>query len=189
MAVHDKPSQRKLPAWMTLNAEGENEQFTHDTNENPNLSFMGTVHYCRTEKECGRACESLMKQVETQEELVIGFDMEWPVHFKTGSGKTALIQICAEEQTCYLFHVSCMRSLPEAFVHLLKHPKFKLVGVNIKNDLWKLSRDFGITVKPLIESRVVDLGELANETLRSGQRWSLDRLVLHVIYGNGTREI
>ncbi|XP_023707541.1 Werner Syndrome-like exonuclease isoform X3 [Cryptotermes secundus] len=132
MAVHDKPSQRKLPAWMTLNAEGENEQFTHDTNENPNLSFMGTVHYCRTEKECGRACESLMKQVETQEELVIGFDMEWPVHFKTGSGKTALIQICAEEQTCYLFHVSCMRSLPEAFVHLLKHPKFKLVGVNIK---------------------------------------------------------
>lgn len=27
----------------------------------------------------------------------------------------------------------------------------------------------------------MDLGELANETLRSGQRWSLDRLVLHVL--------
>jgi hypothetical protein len=52
---------------------------------------------------------------------------------------------------------------------------------SVSSDLWKLSRDFGITVKPLIESRVVDLGELANETLRSGQRWSLDRLVLHVV--------
>jgi hypothetical protein len=51
----------------------------------------------------------------------------------------------------------------------------------VYSDVWKLSRDFGIIVKPLIESRVVDLGELANETLRSGQKWSLDRLVLHVV--------
>jgi hypothetical protein len=42
------------------NAERENEQFTHDTNEKPNLRFMGTIHYCKTEKECGTACEGLM---------------------------------------------------------------------------------------------------------------------------------
>jgi hypothetical protein len=46
------------------------------------------------------------KQAGTQEEMVLGFDMEWPIDFKAGSGKTALIQICAEEQTCFLFHVS-----------------------------------------------------------------------------------
>lgn len=33
----------------------------------------------------------------------------------------------------------------------------------------------------MIESRVVELGELANNTLRSGQMWSLDRLVLHLV--------
>jgi hypothetical protein len=52
---------------------------------------------------------------------------------------------------------------------------------SVFSDLWKLSRDFEMTVKPLIESRVVELGELANKTLQSGQRWSLDRLVLHVV--------
>lgn len=41
---------------------------------------------------------------------MIGFDMEWRVSFIKGGGsrKTALIQLCAPEDTCYLFHLSRM---------------------------------------------------------------------------------
>jgi len=38
-------------------------------------------------------------------EVVYGFDMEWPVSRIGKSGKTALIQICTDHSTCYLFHV------------------------------------------------------------------------------------
>lgn len=31
--------------------------------------------------------------------------MEWPVSYIGKSGKTALIQICTDHSTCYLFHV------------------------------------------------------------------------------------
>nr|CAD7426670.1 unnamed protein product [Timema monikensis] len=85
---------------------------------------------------------------DVQEELILGFDMEWPVNFKAGSGKTALIQVCPKEDVCHL-------------------------------DFWKLSRDFGILVKPLME-KVIDLGKFANEVLNSNQNWSLDGLVLHL---------
>lgn len=39
-------------------------------------------------------------------EVVFGFDMEWPVNNLRQSKKTALIQICTDHNTCYLFHVS-----------------------------------------------------------------------------------
>lgn len=39
-------------------------------------------------------------------EVVFGFDMEWPVNYLGQSKKTALIQICTDHYTCYLFHVS-----------------------------------------------------------------------------------
>lgn len=41
-------------------------------------------------------------------EVVYGFDMEWPVTFIGKSKKTALIQICTDHSTCYLFHVSVL---------------------------------------------------------------------------------
>lgn len=62
----------------------------------------------------------------------VGFDLEWPFSFQTGSGKTALAQICLNNSICYLIYVYSLKKLPASFVILLSHPKVKLVGVNIK---------------------------------------------------------
>lgn len=62
----------------------------------------------------------------------VGFDLEWPFSFQTGSGKTALIQICLNNNICHLLHVYSLQKLPAALVILLSHPKVKLVGVNVK---------------------------------------------------------
>jgi len=65
----------------------------------------------------------------------IGFDVEWPFSFQTGSGKTALVQICLENSVCYILYVYSLKKLPAAFVELLCHSKVKLVGVNIKKSV------------------------------------------------------
>lgn len=65
-------------------------------------------------------------------EIPIAFDMEWPFSFQTGSGKTAVIQLCADVEVCYVFHVFDLKRLPVALVSLLNHEKVILHGVNIK---------------------------------------------------------
>lgn len=62
----------------------------------------------------------------------IGFDLEWPFSFQTGTGKTALAQLSVSENTCHLFHIYNFNKLPLAFILLLSHSKVKLVGINIK---------------------------------------------------------
>lgn len=51
-------------------------------------------------------------------EVVYGFDMEWPVTYNRKSNKTALIQICTDHSTCYLFHV-CVLELSFFTFYLL----------------------------------------------------------------------
>lgn len=65
-------------------------------------------------------------------ELVIGFDMEWPFSFQTGPGKTALIQISPNLDIAYLLHVSGIKNLPANLCEFLAHPKVRLTGNNIK---------------------------------------------------------
>lgn len=79
---------------------------------------------------------SRQKVNSSEKEIVpIGFDLEWPFSFQTGSGKTALAQICLEDNVCYLLHIYSLQKLPAAFVELLSHPKVRLVGVAIKKSV------------------------------------------------------
>ena len=42
--------------------------------------------------------------------IVVGFDIEWKVTYKTGdSKKTAVLQLCPNERKCFIFHLSMMR--------------------------------------------------------------------------------
>lgn len=63
--------------------------------------------------------------------IVMGFDMEWPFSFQTGAGKTAVIQLSPDLNSCFILHVSEMETLPDNFKKLLIHPKVRLTGVNI----------------------------------------------------------
>ena len=42
--------------------------------------------------------------------IVVGFDIEWKVTYKTGDyKKTAVLQLCPNKQKCFIFHLSMMR--------------------------------------------------------------------------------
>ncbi|OAD55802.1 Werner Syndrome-like exonuclease [Eufriesea mexicana] len=129
-------------------------------------------------------CDNIIQEIEKYDcdVVPIGFDLEWPFNFQTGSGKTALAQICFNETNCYLFHIYSFKKLPAAFVILLSHSKVKLVGVNIKNDIWKLGRDFSeFPASEVVKNNCIDSGKFANEVLNRSCRWSLERLTAHLL--------
>nr|XP_033329810.1 Werner Syndrome-like exonuclease isoform X3 [Megalopta genalis] len=129
-------------------------------------------------------CDDIIKEIEgcDSDIVPIGFDLEWSFSFKTGSGKTALVQICFHDTVCHLLHVYSLKKLPAAFVILLSHPKVKLVGVNVKNDIWKLGRDFKeFPALKVVENNCMDSGTFANRVLNRSCRWSLEKLTAYLL--------
>lgn len=64
--------------------------------------------------------------------IPIAFDMEWPFSFQTGPGKSAVIQLCADLNLCYVFHISKLTELPTSLLDLLYHKRVCLHGVCVK---------------------------------------------------------
>ncbi|XP_011192181.1 3'-5' exonuclease [Zeugodacus cucurbitae] len=148
------------------------------------INYKGAIKYYTEGHDIAEASDLIFQWVEKQThiELVpMAFDMEWPFSFQTGPGKSAVIQICVEEHCCYIFQLTNLKRLPAALVALLKHPKVRLHGVNIKNDFRKLARDFPeVNADHLIE-KCIDLGVWCNQVCQTGGRWSLDRLANYVV--------
>ena len=70
------------------------------------------IHWSRKQRYCLNFLFSfsLYKLFYSAGGLTIGFDIEWKPTFRKGDyNKTAVIQICTHS-TCYIFHVSRMRS-------------------------------------------------------------------------------
>lgn len=157
-----------------------------NTDDLPMVNYDGKIHYLSNFFSIAEAFEDLIKQVESKEleedEMVgVAFDMEWTFSFQTGPEKTSLIQVCIEEDECFLFHLPLLKKMPASLVVFLSHPKVRLHGVNIKNDLRKLERDFpNVKADPMIQN-CIDLGVWYNEVFNSSGRWSMERLVLQTL--------
>ncbi|XP_018320038.2 Werner Syndrome-like exonuclease [Agrilus planipennis] len=146
--------------------------------EKPTIFFNGKVEYCITFIDCAAVCDKLLEEANSKPDLFpIGFDLEWRFTFQAGSEKTALIQLCVDFEKVYLLHVINFKTLPKSLNCLLSCKNVRLVGVNIKNDIRKLARDFpGLDVESFINN-CIDSGVQANNILPVTQRWSMERLV------------
>ncbi|KAK0056677.1 Werner syndrome ATP-dependent helicase [Biomphalaria pfeifferi] len=149
----------------------------------PLLRFCGSLVYTAYLSDCACLCQDIVSGLSLCEKAVIGFDMEWPVTYqKNSEDKTALIQMCLSDKTCYLFHVGTMSSFPKPLENLILDQRVILVGLNIASDLWKLARDFDVRVKiSLDRGSVVDVGTLARQILKTSERWDLDGLCRNVL--------
>ncbi|KAJ8346360.1 hypothetical protein SKAU_G00277610 [Synaphobranchus kaupii] len=174
---------RTLPGWMSISSNNQTrvkkgQQGVTKKNiledDLPFLEFSGTVIYSREKNDCSFLSEDLRSCLEPG--AAVGFDVEWPPSFAKGeTKKVAMVQLCASEEKCYLFHLSSMSGFPAGLKMLLQDEAIKKVGVGIEGDMWKLLSDFDIKLKNFVE-----LGNLANETLRCSEKWSLDGLVKHL---------
>lgn len=98
----------------------------------------------------------------------IGLDLEWNVGL--APGRTAVMQI-ATATRIFVLHVSHLRALPDAIAQLLVDKTIPKVGVAVRQDLAKLSRDFGLEPRGALElsriARRVDVGRW------KARRWPL----------------
>ncbi|XP_011641577.1 Werner Syndrome-like exonuclease isoform X2 [Pogonomyrmex barbatus] len=177
-------SPRNLPQHLKEKLEQPRPEREPDIKTLPSIIFNGRIQYVDDFFKCAQICDDLIQAVKhNQKEFVpVGFDLEWPFNFQTGSGKTALVQICLEDSVCYLLYIYSLKKLPAAFVELLCHSKVKLVGVNVKNDVWKLGRDFKeFPAQKVVENNCLDCGTYANKVLKRSCRWSLERLTAYLL--------
>ncbi|KAH9525346.1 hypothetical protein Btru_001122 [Bulinus truncatus] len=149
----------------------------------PFLHFQGTLVYSYHYSDCACISQDILSSLGSSEKAVIGFDMEWPVSYQRNSkDKTALIQMCLSDKICYLFQVYAMPSFPKPLESLILDERVILVGLNIASDMWKLARDFDIKVKMTLDkASVVDICTLANQRLKSTERWNLDGLCRNIL--------
>lgn len=165
---------RKLPEWMTNSSNA--------TELCPELLFPGKINYCYSIEDITSTSDKILNHLDCSEDLVqLGFDSEWPIYGNTGSGKTAVIQICPSEEICHIIHVYNIYRLPKVLFEIIQHPKVKLVGLNIKNDIWKLGRDFRVSVQHIVENGCLDLAVFARNVLHTTQSWSLANLTQHLL--------
>ncbi|CAO1421424.1 unnamed protein product [Diamesa serratosioi] len=171
-----------FPLFNKQDKEVENLEVTWSSAEYPLIDYNGKITYLNDFVGIAEACEELIKLVDnnTSDKVGIAFDMEWTFSFKSGPEKTSVIQICADVDHCYIFHLPQIKKLPASLKLFLNHPKVILHGVNIKCDFRKLERDFPlIPAEPLIH-KSLDLGQYYNSVYGSSGRWSMERLVLQV---------
>ncbi|CAH0562517.1 unnamed protein product [Brassicogethes aeneus] len=148
----------------------------------PFITYKGKCMYYTTLVDCAIACDELLQQANrSEEEFVVGFDLEWPFNFQTGPGKVAVIQISPTLDKCYILHVSEMKKLPKSLSEFLEHPKVIITGVNIKNDVRKLARDFpGFNSDKMVEN-CFDSGVMAKNCFPTSGRYSLEKLVNRIL--------
>ncbi|KAK5639520.1 hypothetical protein RI129_012012 [Pyrocoelia pectoralis] len=104
-----------------------------DVSSFPFLTYNGKIEYCTDAIDCAFSCDKLLQMANNSlQDFILGFDMEWPFNYNTGSDKTALIQIAPSLNMCHLYHITKFKKLPVVLTELLSHNKVKIVGVNIK---------------------------------------------------------
>lgn len=192
---------RKLPEWLSVIPEkpafDKNEQLENKTTRLagnaehfnkimdqslPEFIYKGSIVYSYNKNDCSCICEEIWDKLNDGEDHIIGFDMEWPVSYRQGSQpRTALLQLCTGDNSVFLFQLSCIGVIPSPLKKLLLSERMKKVGVGIESDLWKLEKDYEISVREIIKNSMIDLSVLANKKLKSKELWSLDGLTKNIL--------
>lgn len=109
--------------------------------------------------------------------LLLGFDVEWRPNYVKGAvpNKVALVQLAEPGGEVVLTRLARAKTLHPAIVDLLTHARVVLVGVGVKEDLKKLTRDFAGCFADALRRRkqkhshappalrFADLGDVARE--------------------------
>jgi len=76
--------------------------------------------------------------------LLLGFDVEWRPNYVKGAvpNKVALVQLAEPGGEVVLTRLARAKTLHPAIVDLLTHARVVLVGVGVREDVKKLTRDF-----------------------------------------------
>ncbi|CAI7922156.1 unnamed protein product [Closterium sp. NIES-54] len=117
--------------------------------------FPGKVVYRRERNGVEAAAKELYSAVKngasSSGKVAVGLDCEWkPTWGKGPENPCALLQLCANADVCYLFHLK-FTGVPETLRALLKDASVVKTGVGVTEDGRKLRKDFGVEVNGLVD--------------------------------------
>ncbi|XP_048139401.1 Werner Syndrome-like exonuclease isoform X2 [Rhodamnia argentea] len=143
----------------------------------PVMIFRGRITYNRSATGVERAAAQLLSKIDAMkgvmDQVIIGFDIEYRPTFQRGvpPRKTAVMQICGDNDHCHVMHV--IRSgIPPSLKLILEDTAVLKVGAGIAGDARKVLKDYNVSVNGF-----QDLSELANQKLALPRnRWGLASL-------------
>ncbi|RWS14925.1 Werner syndrome ATP-dependent helicase-like isoform X2, partial [Dinothrombium tinctorium] len=155
----------------------------------PLLEFKGSVLVHSNENAINEACDKIKTLCENKK-IVVGFDCEWDVNWcpatrKGNHGKTALIQICLNENECHFFHLAQIDyRMTNKLRDLITNSNLLKAGINIDSDIYKLHKDYDVLSDLIVSGKTkstIDLSLLANKIFRKRESWSLDGLTKYLL--------
>ncbi|MED6206370.1 hypothetical protein PIB30_026075 [Stylosanthes scabra] len=90
--------------------------------------------------------------------VVVGLDIEWrPNYSRYMNNKAATLQLCIDDK-CLILQLFYIDNLPLSLKNFLMNPKFTFAGVEVADDISKISDDYVLNC-----GVHADIRELANE--------------------------
>lgn len=110
--------------------------------------------------------------------LLVGLDCEWRPSFTSGRQNPVAVLQLSVGLRCLVFQILRSDSIPPALISFLSDPRFKFLGVGIKDDVRKLTQDYEIGVKNMVDLRALAAEKLGREKMK---RMGLKDLAREVI--------
>ena len=140
----------------------------------PLFLFLGRVETAATSDQV----DAVVRHIYAEQPAAVGWDIEWCVNYQPGAAPppVALLQfaLACRPPVCYLLQLAHTGVTPSLRA-LLEDASVLKAGVGANTDAQKVTRDFGIHCRG-----VVELSDLASRVIAPPQRWSLAALVAHV---------
>lgn len=167
-------------------SHSDDEEYMSYFDTLPLVKYDGKIHYYKDFYDTAEGFDNLIKEVEgmisdDNKEIPVAFDLEWTFDYKSGPKPVAVLQICFNLDSCHIVQMSALTRIPASLTTFLNHSSIILHGVNIKNDIRKLSRDFPCFKADKLLEKSVELGDYYNNVFNSAERWSLNRLSAQTI--------
>ena len=133
------------------------QQSTNEDHQNHPVPFLQlpssvSVNLVQTNDQADQAVQAIRNKSDgISDSLVVGFDCEWNYNpITNATGKVSLIQVaCAD--SVWLFRIKSSEGVPRALALLINDSTIVKAGRNVKGDLKKLNRDYGIAWKGALE--------------------------------------
>lgn len=123
-----------------------------DLDDNHNVTLVNNNALCE------HVCAQLWEAASSEEDMALGFDIEWTATFSGPASKVGTIQLAVSAMQVYVFHITAMGGVHKALKQVLESPTIIKVGRCIAGDVTKLKTDFNVHVK-----HCQDIGPLAYE--------------------------
>jgi ribonuclease D len=109
--------------------------------------------------------------------LIVGMDVEWRPSYSRVQNPVALLQLCVGSR-CLIFQLLHADYFPEDLVRFLDDPRFRFVGVGVREDADRLSDNHGLPVATTVDLRGLAADGMDRPDLRLAGLEALVRAVM-----------